>query len=87
MDSKTRELLRQKYEGMSKLIGSDEWVYWVDFLKGRKQHFQDQINAHVENGNLEQARIAKALMDDSMEQIRLFTGELKKLDTQIRGNK
>ena len=86
MDGKTKELLRKKYEGMSKLINSEEWVLWVDFLKGRKNHFQDVINASVNDGNLEQAKIAKALMDDSMEQIKLFTGQLKSLDQQIRGN-
>ena len=84
LNSKQKEILSDKYEGMSKLINSEAWLLWVDFLKGRKNHFQDVMNAAVEDGNLEQAKIAKALMDDSMEQIKLFTGELKKLDKQIR---
>ena len=83
----SKEVLRQKYEGVSKLLNSEEWSFWVDFLKGRQRHFQDQVNAHVRNRNLDQAVEAMILMDDSMEQIKLFTKELNTLGENIRKSK
>ena len=66
------EKANEEYQEITILLKSEEWEHFVVFIKKQARAFQNQINQHVESGNLERAKIAKALMDDRIKMVSSF---------------
>jgi HD-GYP domain-containing protein (c-di-GMP phosphodiesterase class II) len=73
-----REDKQEEYDNITILLKSKEWTHFVSFLKKQARAFQNKVNQHVEEGNIERAKIAKALMNDREKIIRSFIKEHNK---------
>lgn len=79
------EILDQELNQILKLLGSPDWVVWVNFLKKqRRPGLQQKINASVRKGDFHQAQIEMALMDDCQRQIESFERYIKNLKEKKR---
>ena len=78
------EDLRQQLETMRALLKSHDWVVWLNFLKkDRRLHLQNKVNSAVKEGDVVQAQIALALMDDCLKQIELFGRIISETESKI----
>lgn len=83
MDSLTKEALRDRYEKVIQLLSSQEWDMWVEFMKRRRTYFQHKLNGEVRSGNLVQAQIYLALIEDAESMISEFKKEPKRIEKEI----
>lgn len=72
MNSADQERLLTDTEDALKLLRSDEWKQYIVFLKGRARKLQDDVNDAVQAGNMDEAKVALAVMKDSKKQTELF---------------
>ena len=80
--------MNAQLQGMRKLLVSDEWSLWANFLKReRRGYLQNKVNAAVESGNLVEAQIALALFKDCNKQIELFGRHIQEAESKLKGNK
>ena len=83
-DTRLMDELQDQLQGMRKLLVSDEWALWANFLKReRRQFLQNRVNSAVESGNIDEAQIALALMKDCIRQIELFGNYVKETESRI----
>ena len=84
MDTRLMDELQAQLQGMRKLLVSEEWSIWANFLKReRRQFLQNRVNSAVESGNIGEAQIALALMKDCIRQIELFGNYVKETESRI----
>ena len=67
------------YQAVTILLKGQEWEHFVKYLKIQAMSFQKQVNQHVEDGDIERAKIAKALMND---RVKLIQGFIKQHNEQ-----
>lgn len=78
--------LNKQLDQVKSLMESKDWGIWTTFLrKERRGYLQNKVNAAVKAGNLTEAQVASALMDDCIKQIELFEGFKKTLESKIKG--
>ena len=75
----------EEYQDITILLKGQEWSHFVVFLKKQARGFQNQVNQHVLEGNIEGAKIAKALMDDRLKMVSGFTKQHNKLRDGFNG--
>lgn len=73
------------YEEITVLLRGSEWTQWVAYLKRQHSALQNEVNQHVDGGNIESARIAKALMDDRKKMIRSFIKYHNQIGDDLKG--
>ena len=85
MDTRLMDELQSQLQGMRKLLVSEEWILWANFLKkDRRGHLQNKINSAVEAGNLVEAQIALALFKDCVKQIDLFSRHIQETEAKTK---
>lgn len=84
LDSKILEQLRTRLEEMVKLLNGKEWSQYLIFLRGRRGFLQDKVNRAVREGNLVEAQIAMALLEDGDKAIELFRKRLSETENQLQ---
>lgn len=72
MQSSERAQEIKDVEESLKLLVSDEWKQYLQFLEKRKTRLQRDVNAAVRAGNIVQAQIKLGLMDDCTNQTTVF---------------
>jgi len=68
--------LKREVEECGTLLQSDGWLNYVAFLKRRIQRLQNEVNAAIDEGAFEKARIKRSLMRDSFHLFRSFQDQL-----------
>ena len=72
METKQHNESFDKYLDFLKLIQSPEWALWQEFLDDHKIWMQGRANQSLREGNMLQASIYLALMDECDMQIEAF---------------
>ena len=72
MSSQKREETLKGVEDCLKLIRSPEWKHYANYLKNRAQKLQKRVNQAVKQGDLTEAQISLAILEDSINQANLF---------------
>ena len=84
-DTRLMDELQAQLQGMRKLLVSEEWTLWANFLKKeRRGYLQNKLNAAVEAGNLVEAQIALALHKDCVKQIDLFSRHIQETESKLK---
>ena len=85
IDPETREALDRQLQEARQLLTSDEWRVWSQFLRTKRRgYLQNKLNESVEKGDIVQAQICKALMDDCIKMLDLFSSFLKEADGKLK---
>ena len=83
-DTRLMDELQVQLQGMRKLLVSEEWSIWANFLrKERRSFLQNRVNSAVESGDVVEAKVALALMRDCQKQIELFGNHVKETESRI----
>ena len=83
-DTRLMDELQSQLQGMRKLLVSEEWILWANFLKKeRKGYLQNKVNNCVRERRFDDAAIALALMDDCLRQVDLFSKHIKNTDEKL----
>jgi len=85
LDPKTADELLRQLDSQKRLLTSPEWLEFVRFLKKeRKPYLQSKVNSWVKEGNIVQAQIALALMDDVDKEIELFRKYVSETESKVK---
>ena len=85
--SAEKEQLRKDIEDSLKLLRSQEWKEYVKALKVRQVRLQNKINAAVRSGDIVDAQINLALMDNCDQQVGLFRKYVIDTNSKLRKEK
>jgi hypothetical protein len=83
-----REALDKQLTDIRALLTSPEWLVWANFLKKvRRGYLRSRVEKAVREGNIIEAQIAQALLDDCEKQLELFGGYIKDIEKTSKGEK
>ena len=87
MDTRLMDEMNAQLQGMRKLLVSDEWSLWANFLKReRRGYLQNKVNAAIREKRYDEASVALALYDDCTKQIELFGRHISDTESKLKGN-
>lgn len=64
MDQRIADKLRDQANEIQQMLQGEEWALFVNFLRRRKQFFQEQLNGAVKSNDMDQAKQYHALMEE-----------------------
>lgn len=85
MNTLTEQLKKDTAEGLS-LLQSDDWRQYLIFLKKRNERLQGNVNDAVRKGDILEARVCLALMEDSQKQAEVFKQNIMQKKQEMKSN-
>lgn len=83
MDGRIADKLRDQANEIQKMLQGEEWALFVNFLRRRKQFFQEQMNGSVKANDMDQAKQYHALMEEMDALAGAFKKEPQRLERII----